>query len=209
MLDNAADTLKVDAAMLEAWRSDSDYDYAREMVPSDMSLSEWIYNCIDKFFYSIFGSDFYTDNMTFIWTSVGVVCVLAVIMFIYRKHPALFGRSGKVETEYDVTEDTIYGIDFPAEISAAMQRCDYRAAVRLIYLHALKVLTDLGLIDWQPCKTPTQYAAEVGTSGFRAFSNRFLRVRYGNFAATRELAEEMLAMRDAIINDGKEKGGMR
>lgn len=200
MLNNVSDTLRIDTAVLEAWRADEDYDYAREMVQSDFSLREWIYMQIDNIFSWIFGSRFYTDNSTFIWCSVGVVFIAAVLAFIYYKKPVLFGTGGKTVQEYEVTEDTIYGIDFPAKIALAMERCDYREAVRLTYLYALKDLSDAGRIDWQPYKTPSQYITEVGTPEFRTFSNHFLRVRYGNFIATEELAHEMQRLRHTVIN---------
>jgi len=219
MIDNAADTLRPDTTLLKTWREDGDYDYAREMMQSDFSLSEWILRHIDRLLSDIFGSRLYYDNRTLIWISIGVVILAAICVFIYRKRPGLFGSSGRVATEYKVGEDTIYGIDFAAETEEAMQRKDYREAVRLTYLHCLKQLTDRGLKDWQPWETPTEYAAEVGTHDFRVFSNHFLRVRYGNFAATEALALEMQRMKDRIVNasrnhvqscdNGTEKGGTR
>lgn len=202
MLNNVSDTLRIDTAVLNTWRADDNYDYAREMVQSDFSLREWIYMHIDYLFSRIFGSRFYSDNVTFIWCSVGIVLIAAVAAFIYYKKPALFGRGGKTVQEYEVTEDTIYGIDFPEKIALAMERHDYREAVRLTYLYALKELSDAGRIDWQPYKTPSQYTAEIRISEFRTFSNHFLHVRYGNFSATEELAYEMQRLRIAIMNAG-------
>lgn len=115
MLNNVSDTLRIDTAVLEAWRADEDYDYAREMVQSDFSLREWIYMQIDNIFSWIFGSRFYTDNHTFIWCAIGIAFIIAVLAFIYYKKPVLFGTGGKTVQEYEVTEDTIYGIDFPAD----------------------------------------------------------------------------------------------
>lgn len=212
MFGNAADTLRADTAMLNAWRADSDYDYAREIVQSDFSLREWIMARIDDFMSALFGSNLYNENRTAIWLTIGFLLLAAIAVYVFRKHPALFGRSGKTVTNYEVTEDTIYGIDFPAMTDEAMRRQDYREVVRLTYLHALKELSDNGRIDWQPYKTPTQYAREVGTVEFRAFSNHFLRVRYGNFEATRELAEEMMRQRTALTGTGggtMTKGGER
>jgi len=211
MLHNATDTLRIDTAMLNAWRSEPDYDYASEVVQSDFSIGDWIsrniWEALDILFRS--PASFYHDHYQLIWSVVGGLCVAAIAYFVYRKHPALFGGSGTTVRAYDVVEDTIYGVDFPAEIAAARQRKDWREAVRLVYLYALKKLADSGRIDWQPWKTPAQYAAEVGTADFRLFSNHFLRVRYGNFAATEELAGEMQRLFRSIVaeKDDAAEGG--
>lgn len=209
MLNNVADTLKADTAMLDAWRCCDDYDYAREMVQSDFSIREWILMHIGRWFDYIFGSGFYADNRTFIWGLISAILIVAVIAFVFRHKLVLFSRAGKDILPYDITEDTIYGIDFPEEISQAMNQRNYREAVRLVYLYALKELTDSGCIDWQPYKTPAQYASEVGTHEFRLFSNHFQRVRYGNFTATDELVEEMQRLRLVIVQgvNKLQKGG--
>lgn len=191
MPNYAADTLKTDTAMLNAWRESDDYDYAREMVQSDFSLSEWLAERIDRMLGNMFGGGFYEDHRTLIWTATAIVFIAIAALFVYRKRPALFGRDGKAATDYDVTEDTIYGIDFEAATDEAMRRNDYREAVRLAYLHCLKLLADNGHIVWQPWKTPAQYATEMRSASFDALSAHFMRVRYGNFAATEELALEM------------------
>lgn len=115
-------------------------------------------------------------------------------------------RSGK-KLAYRVEEDTIYGIDFEKEISTAMLRNEYREAVRLLYLQTLKQLSDAEKIDWQPYKTPTEYTYELKPNAlrtpFRELTNRFLRVRYGNFEATEALFHEMQTLQREIV-----KGGM-
>lgn len=209
MLNNVADTLRVDTAMLNGWRCDDDYDYAREMVQSDFSIREWILIHVSKWLDGIFGSEFYTNNEKIIWGLIGAVLIIAVIAFVFRHKLVLFSRTGKESLPYDITEDTIYGIDFPEEISQSMKRRNYREAVRLVYLYALKELTDNGCIDWQPYKTPAQYVSEIGTPEFRSLSNHFQRVRYGNFAATEELVEEMQRLRLVVVQgvDKHQKGG--
>ena len=103
-------------------------------------------------------------------------------------------------------EDTIYGVDFQKEIDAAVFRNDYREAVRLLYLQTLKFLSDAGKIDWQPYKTPTEYIYEIKIdtlkTPFRELTNRFLRVRYGNFEATVVLYREMQAFQKEMVEGG-------
>jgi hypothetical protein len=209
MISAVSDTLVVDTLRLNAWRADSQYDYSREFVQSDFSIIGWIREQISRFFDSIFGSRFYEDNATFIYVMLGLMVVAGFVYFLYRKHPELFGRSGKVEPTVMMTEDTIYGVDFEAGIARALSEQNYREAVRLVYLQTLKNLSDAGRIDWKPYKTPTEYTREVPTADFRLFSMHFLRVRYGNFEATQPLVDEMQQLRQAILHDLHEarKGG--
>ena len=120
---------------------------------------------------------------------------------MWKKNPRLFRRADDDGSpDYDVEEDTIYGIDFDAEIDQAFQQHDYRQAVRLLYLQTLKQLSDAGRIDWQPSKTPMQYARQMNDAAFRELSNHFIRVRYGNFEATEPLFQQMRQLQQSIVN---------
>lgn len=210
MFTSASDTLVADTAALNAWRQNPDFDYARELVQPDVSVWRWIEMYVARFFELLFDNRFYRDNGTAIWIGLGVAVVIAVAVFVIHKRPELFRRSEKpLAVDYAVTEDAIYGVDFVGEISSAMARKDYREAVRLVYLHTLRVLSDCGKIDWKPFKTPGQYTWEFPAADFKMLSNHFLRVRYGNFMAGEELVEEMLRLHAAIGHSVVEgKGGV-
>ena len=95
---------------------------------------------------------------------------------------------------------------FDAEIRRAIDRKDYREAIRLLYLQTLKLLSDDGRIDWQLYKTPTEYIYEVKQemlrTPFRNLTHGFLRVRYGNFPASESLFEELAALQTQIRKGG-------
>ena len=61
MLTNPSDTLVLDTARLQVWRQNGDYDYGRELVPSQTSLMEWLGRQFNRVMRSIFGSDFYRE----------------------------------------------------------------------------------------------------------------------------------------------------
>ena len=106
------------------------------------------------------------------------------------------------ETAVPDEADDIYAIDYDAEMADAQARGDYSALVRLVYLRTLRTLADAGRIEWNLSKTPEQYASEIGTDDFRRMTMHFLRVRYGRFESSRELYDDMSALRAAV-----EKGG--
>ena len=201
-----ADTLVYDTATVAIWQSGSEYDYNRELQTPEVDLIGWLNLWLGKLLQKIFGSKFAEQYTEIVLAGLFILIVLLLIWFLYKKRPELVMRSGK-KVAYHVEEDTIYGIDFEKEISAAMLRNEYREAVRLLYLHTLKQLSDAEKIDWQPYKTPTEYTYELKANAlrtpFRELTNRFLRVRYGNFEATEALFHEMQTLQREIV-----KGGM-
>lgn len=201
-----SDTLSCDTVRLAHWQNNPSYDYNRELQAPELDLYRWLSMQLMKLLEKIFGSRFAAEYTEPILIIIFIVIVLLLIWFVYRKRPELFKRTGKAAIAYTVHEDTIYGVDFQAEIAMALSRGDYKEASRLLYLQTLKFLSDKELIDWQLYKTPTQYIYEVKPETrrepFRDLTNRFLRVRYGNFDATEQSFNEMKKLQAAV-----EKGG--
>lgn len=202
------DTLSCDTTRLSFWQDNPVYDYNRELQTPDWDLYAWLNMQLMKLLSKIFGSRFANDYSETILIIIFIVIVLLLIWFLYRKRPELFMRAGKKTIRYTVYEDTIYGVDFDAEIAAALDRKDYKEAIRLLYLQTLKSLSDRELIDWQLFKTPTQYIYEVKPEDrrdvFRRLTNAFLRVRYGNFEASEQLFNEMKVLQQEIEEGGYE-----
>lgn len=202
MITSPADTLVCDTARIAAWQADPAYAYNRELVTPELNILEWIAKQIGDAFRAVFGTATAERYLNIFLIALFIFVMLGLLWYLYRKQPGFFMRSGKKKLGYTVEEDTIYGIDFEAGIDKALERKDYREAVRLLYLQTLKRLSDEGRINWQLYKTPTQYLYEVRSAAFRQLTHHFLRVRYGNFEATSSLFEEMKHLRDSI-----EKGG--
>lgn len=207
MFSNPSDTLVIDTARLQVWRRDDDYAYGRELVPSQDSLMDWVAKRLNEFFENIFGSNFYQDHHDTLWICIGLVALGAVLAFLLWKHPELFARSGRRKPmEYEVTEDTIYGVDFPSEIEKALENENFREALRLMYLQTLKSLSDYHQIEWQPFKTPTQYTFEFRQADFKRMTCLFVRVRYGGFDADKDMVRDMHNLQASVDNFVKNLG---
>ena len=138
--------------------------------------------------------------------ALATLVLLAVLgWLIYKYRPGLFGGKKEKALDYELEEDTIYGIDFDEALREAIARKDYREAVRLKYLQTLKQLTENECIDWQLHKTPTQYTYEFANEDFLRMTRHFLRIRYGNFDATPEIYEDVVAANLSLAN--VKKGG--
>lgn len=194
------DTLTVDTLALSQWRANPEYDYSAEFKGSDFSLLEWIDAYVQRFFDELFGGVSPSMSTT-MWYLLGVACIIAIAAFVAWRHPELFARRNRTTSAaYDIENDNIYGVDFDAAIAAAIASHDCRQAVRLHYLHALRLLADAGLIEWQLSKTPTAYTREYDDDRFRRMSREFMRVRYGGFAADQQLVDSMAEAKRHIEN---------
>jgi hypothetical protein len=199
------DTLQIDTTTVNAFRADANYDYSRELMHRTYSLWDTITMEINKFLNSIFGGHSLEYNNKTLWTIIAVVVLIALFVFFYMHRKAVFGNEGRKKMmKYEVTEDTIYGIDFPEAIAAAMKKADFSEAVRLTYLYTLRRLSDAKKVNWEPSKTPSQYSRELHSKDFSQMSNILLRVRYGGFPANETLCSLMQQLGDAVIT---EKGG--
>ena len=205
------DTLQLDSTQLAVFQRDSRFDYDRELVGGSQNLLEWLTVVISEWLEETFNVLVDNDVVYYSLIGLGVLLVLFLSWLVWKKNPRLFMRKEDEPLDYDVQEDTIYGVDFEAGIREALSRQDYRQAVRLLYLQTLKQLSDAGHIDWQPSKTSSQYVLEYGHKAFAELSNHFVRVRYGNFEATEELFQVMKELQQTLnsqtSNLNSEKGG--
>lgn len=193
------DTLQLDKELLTALQSDSQYNYDSEIAGGGESLLEWLRRVIIEWLFEQFDVVMEEEVVNYILIGIGVLVALFLIFLYWKFRPKLFVRGGTVEDiPYDVQEDTIYGVNFEADIAKALRENNYRQAVRLLYLQTLLFLQNAGRIDWQPSKTPVQYMRQVNNPAFTTMSHHFIRVRYGNFEATRELFNEMKELQESL-----------
>ncbi|QJD96748.1 DUF4129 domain-containing protein [Mucilaginibacter robiniae] len=87
---------------------------------------------------------------------------------------------------YAETLENIHEIDFDTGLEQAISQRNYRLAVRLLYLKALKQLSDQHLIHWQINKTNSAYVDELKNleqrETFTILTRQFEYVWYGEFA---------------------------
>lgn len=131
-----------------------------------------------------------------------ITFLLGVIAFIvYHYTGTTYKRDlGKIIIP---EEDTIYGVDFEASLKAVEQDGDYYQSIRLRYLWLLSILNDKHLINWAPQRAPEEYVYEYNKPEMRESTNIFLKIRYGNYEATKELDDESKRL-FLILTDGKE-----
>ena len=109
--------------------------------------------------------------------------------FIFKltgmQNAGLFGKKNTGNAlDYSTHDENIHAIDFDAAIQEAVEKRNFRFAVRLLYLQTLKYLTDRKLINWQLNKTNVTYIQELNGSvyqqGFRNLTFQFENNWYGD-----------------------------
>ena len=165
-----ADTLVCDSTMLNRFVTDDNYDYNSELQGKNNSLLDRVMQSISDWFKDLFGTaqdvqNSVMNNTSSTWVyiliAVLVIAILVLLYFMYKKKMFFFKRKNKDEEDYEVVEDSIYGVDFDKDIDAAFKAGNYKEAVRLTYLQCLRLLSDNELIDWRIYKTPTQYTSRT------------------------------------------------
>lgn len=197
------DSLVYDVQKIANYQADSRYDYNSQLELPEYSWFEALSRWFNRFFNTIFSGAFEEKITTPVMIALFLAAVIAVFIFLYKKRPELFMRNRKTAPlPYDVEEENIHGIDFDKEIEAALDRADYRLAIRLLYLQTLRFLSDNKLIDWQIHKTPTEYVYEIKRQDmkqpFRELTNHFLQIRYGNYSASAERFDSIQAIQTTL-----------
>ncbi|MGH1366110.1 MAG: DUF4129 domain-containing protein [Calditrichia bacterium] len=95
------------------------------------------------------------------------------------------GRSRKVTVDFLEDEKDIQDLDIEKLLKQALQENDLHRATRLLYLKALRQLSERALILWQRDKTNSDYILELSGNpiqdNFREITRIFDHVYYGDF----------------------------
>jgi hypothetical protein len=145
----------------------------------------------------LFDSAVNTNWGQFISYLLGLGLVIVIIMLILKvdAFKLLYKNEGAVTMQYNVLNENIHEINFENEIQLAISKNDYRKGVRLLFLHALKILSDKNHIAWEQGKTNHEYVAEVKEETLRKWLHQlsfyFDYAWYGNFSISREMFEKV------------------
>jgi len=169
-------------------------DFIYDDVKSvDMDLWNRFWRWLSKLFSGKQVSKGSYSGAIFKYVAIGTLA--AWVIFLLIKIAGLdlriiFGKSKAVEVPYHESLENIHQIDFNEELTHAINGKNYRLAVRLLYLNALKKLSDRQLIDWQPEKTNQNYIDELKDLDkkrlFKSLTLQFEYVWYGEFYIDQE-----------------------
>jgi hypothetical protein len=134
-----------------------------------------------------------------VWSVLIAVGVCVLAWFIYKvmqmNKAGLFARSSNNGLDFTVGDEDIHQIDFDSAINAAIEKGNYRLAIRLLYLQSLKILSDRNIIDWKINKTNNDYVREVSDKKwqplFSKLTYQFEYAWYGETAIEKDKFESV------------------
>jgi hypothetical protein len=181
----------IDSARIAQFKKQSSFKY--DDVASQPSLWRrfwrWFWHLFDKVDLRPTGSlmSYIGVFLKYLFIALGLAAIVFLVLRVmgvdvtglFKRKPADAG------VPYAETLENIHEINFDTDIDAAIAQHNYRLAVRLLYLKALKQLSDAGLIHWQLDKTNTAYIDELTNAqqreAFTILTRQFEFVWYGEF----------------------------
>lgn len=123
------------------------------------------------------------------WNYVIIAAFVAVVLYLAIKYMHLenfFRKTPEtIAVPYSESLKNIHEISFDRQISEAIEKRNFKIAVRLHYLSVLKRLNDAGLIAWQPDKPNSVYLQELREKKYQEpfglLTRQFEYVWYGDF----------------------------
>lgn len=141
----------------------------------------WFWNMISR----LFATAASNSLSRYFFIGLGVALVLYIILKAIGTENIFSKKSKEAILPYDVITENIHEIDFDEQLQRLISEKKYRLAVRLLYLKALKKLSDAEIIQWQPDKTNYNYLAEINKpelrDDFSKLTLQFDYIWYGDF----------------------------
>jgi Domain of unknown function (DUF4129) len=186
------DTLKIDtrsfsSTEVDKLKSDSDLNYQEPPTIAE-SLWDRFKQWLSWFFESLFKKAVTTDlGRIIMYTLAGILLIVVIMMLLkVNAFKVFYSGADQGRQNYQVFHENIHEMDFEKLIQDATEKNEFRLATRLIFLHALKLLSDKHLIEFNAGKTNHDYVGELTTpdlkTGLNELSFYFDYAWYGNFA---------------------------
>lgn len=180
----------IDQAEIEKLKADPEMDYGQS--PAVVNLWErfkrWFLAMLGRLLQVVTSANWFSI-LILILIITGLVYVIMRLLKVDARN--MFFGNRAVPLPHGVIDDDIYTMDFEALIEDAKKNQDYRLAIRLLFLFALKLLTDKHHVYWQPGKTNHDYVNELSIdslkTGFNELSFYFEYAWYGNFSINEAL----------------------
>ncbi len=177
-----------DQDKLSNYQQDSQFQYDLPQLEGE-SILERAWRWLQEWYADLIGNGT-TANLVDILFRIALV--VAFVYFIIKifgvEITTVFKPSKAKKLAYQVSEEQLMGIDFEAEIAQAIQQKQWRFAVRLTYLHALKLLADAEWLAVKKGKTNRDYLYELSgkqvEKDFERLSFIFDYTWYGHFEAS-------------------------
>ncbi len=176
-----------DPATVERLKADPALEYKESPTIAE-SLWDRFISWMGQLIESLFDDAVNTSWGRVLTYLLALVVGVAVIMMLLKVNAfkVFYSTQGADTFQHNVLHENIHVMDFEKLIQEALEQKDYRLGVRLVFLFALKKLSDKGLIQWDQGKTNHDYLSELRVNelrkGFNELNFYFENAWYGNFS---------------------------
>ncbi|HHL53443.1 MAG TPA: DUF4129 domain-containing protein, partial [Flammeovirgaceae bacterium] len=186
-----------------AYKQNKAFDYSREIVPWENPLFGWlgyVFRFVAWMFNSLLGY-------------VVLALLLIGLVYVIYRYTAFTGErelAGQQSLRL-VNEERVEEVDFQRLLALALEKQDYRLAIRYVFLDVLKSLSLRKLIKLSEGKTNYDYYYEMPPASrppFRQVLQVFEYVWYGEFPASEALYRQVNAARQQLQSTLPQKGGV-
>ena len=192
-----------DKQRIEELKQSGDFDYV-EAKPANTSLLQrflrFLNNLITRFFTAA------TDTAlgrVLLYIALFILLMVALIkIFSLNVNDVFYGASDKGELSFEIMDEDIDTLDLEALLQKALKKNDYRLAVRVVYLKALRTLNEAQLVVWESGKTNHDYLLELKSEKlkkpFSTLCYYFDYAWYGEFEVNEEAYQKAVAQASFI-----------
>ncbi len=185
--------LTFDQSRLQDYKSDKAFDYKEKMVKNTfwIKVKQWIYNVFLRIFKWLFGhkkAAGYLEKFMKIMPYIGfAVLIFLIIRFLFMANLIKYfgGNDGEAEVDYGEDEEIIRKKNIDNLIKEAVEKEDYRLALRYYFLKLLRKLENNDIIKWESQKTNFDYLNEIKQkeqhSKFKRFTLWYDYIWYGKY----------------------------
>ncbi len=173
-------------------KSDSDLQYKEPPTVAESLWSRFL-KIIAQFIRELLETAVDTGWGKILTYTVGLIIVIVLIMMILKVNAfqVFYSGRGAGTMTTNILHENIHEMNFEKLIEEAVAKKDFRKAIRLLFLQALKLLSDKHFIQWDQSKTNHDYIAELKAEdlkkGFHELNFYFEYAWYGNFSVNDEI----------------------
>ena len=177
------------ASNLDKLNADPELNYEQPPTIAE-SLWDRLKQWIAWFFENLFDKAVGTGlGRLLMYTLAGILLIIVIMMLLkVNAFQVLYSGADRPAQKYSVFHENIHEMDFEKLIREATDKKEFRLATRLIFLYALKLLSDKHLIEFNPGKTNHDFVEELTAkelkTGLNELSFYFEYAWYGNFSIT-------------------------
>lgn len=157
-----------DKEKIEQLIESGDFEYV-EAKPKTTSLLQrflrFLSNLINRFFAAATGTPL---GRVLLYIALFILLMVALVkIFSLNVNDVFRGSTDKRSLGFEMLDEDIEKLDLEALLKSALDKADYRLAVRVVYLKALRSLNEAQLVTWESGKTNHDYLLELRSEQFR------------------------------------------